>query len=165
MNAFHQGCISFTSQNYGAKNFARIKKILIISLSCVIVTGLVLGLSAVLLGNTLLSIYTTNPEVVSSGKIRLLYICGPYFLCGMMDVMVGALRGIGYSILPMIVSLIGACGLRLLWIATIFQIPAFHSIETIFSSYPISWALTFLAHIICFIVLFNKESKKINNQH
>lgn len=160
MNSYHQGSLSFTSQNYGAKKFDRIKHILITSLSCVIITGLVLGLSVVFFSKPLLSIYTSNPNVISAGQTRLWYICGTYFLCGMMDVMVGSLRGIGYSILPMIVSLIGACGLRILWIVTIFQIPTFHTIETIYFSYPISWVLTFLAHIICFIVLLKKQKEK-----
>ena len=81
-------------------------------------------------------------------------------LCGMMEVMVGALRGIGYSILPMIVSLIGACGLRLLWLATVFQIPRFNKIETVYLSYPLSWAITFLAHLVCFIIVEKTVRKK-----
>jgi len=159
MNAYHQGSLSFTSQNYGAHKFNRIKRTLVDSLLCVIVTGLVLGLLAVFFSKSLLSVYTSNPDVIRAGQHRLLYVCGPYFLCGMMDVMVGSLRGIGYSILPMIVSLIGACGLRIVLIATVFQLPAFHFVETVYATYPISWALTFLAHIICFVILFRKTSK------
>jgi putative MATE family efflux protein len=159
MNAYHQGSLSFTSQNYGAHKFNRIKRTLVDSLLCVIVTGLVLGLLAVFFSKSLLSVYTSNPDVIRAGQHRLLYVCGPYFLCGMMDVMVGSLRGIGYSILPMIVSLIGACGLRIVLIVTVFQLPAFHFVETVYATYPISWALTFLAHIICFIILFRKTSK------
>ena len=79
----------------------------------------------------------------------------------MMDVMVGALRGTGYSVLPMLVTLIGVCGLRLLWIATVFRIPQFHTIETIYVSYPISWLLTFCCHLISFLVIFRRDSRRM----
>lgn len=160
MNAFHQGALSFTSQNYGANNFKRIRRVLVDSIVCVIVTGFVLGTLSVFFSDTLLSIYSKSPDVILAGQTRLRFICGTYFLCGMMDVMVGSLRGIGYSILPMIVSLLGACGLRLLWIATVFQIDRFHTIQTVYFSYPMSWLLTFVAHVICFCIVFKKEMNK-----
>ena len=143
MNAMYQATISFTSQNYGAGNYHRIRKIMIRAQGCVLVVGLVLGNAATLAGRVLLSIYTT------------------YALCGMMDVMVGGLRGIGYSIMPMLVSLVGACGLRLLWIATIFQLPQFHTIQTIYWSYPISWAITFGVHVICFLWAMKKVKRQL----
>ena len=120
MNSLHQTCISFTSQNFGAGKFKRIKKVLINCLVIVAITGLVLGNSAYFFGKYLLSAYNNEAEVISYGLIRLSIISTMYFLCGLMDVMVGAMRGIGYSILPMIVSLVGACGLRILWIYTVF---------------------------------------------
>ena len=113
--------------------------------------GVVLGNLAVIFGEQLLSIYSNNPEVIAAGMVRLGIISRTYALCGIMDVMVGALRGIGYSVMPMIVSLVGACGLRLLWIATVFRIPEYHRIETVYLSYPITWIITFTVHIICFI--------------
>mgnify|MGYP003196831813 CR=1 FL=1 len=119
--------------------------------ACVIAVGVVLGNLAVIFGEQLLSIYSNNPEVIAAGMVRLGIISRTYALCGIMDVMVGALRGIGYSIMPMIVSLVGACGLRLLWIATVFRIPEYHRIETVYLSYPITWIITFTVHIICFI--------------
>ena len=82
-----------------------------------------------------------------------------YILCGLMDVIVGSIRGIGYSITPMIVTLLGACAFRVVWIATIFQVPRFHTPETIYWSYPISWALTFLVLVGIFVVLWNKKIK------
>ena len=82
---------------------------------------------------------------------RLAIVCSTYALCGMMDVMVGSLRGLGYSIMPMIVSLLGACALRLIWIATIFQVPRFHTPAMIYWSYPFSWVVTLLAHLCCYI--------------
>lgn len=157
MNAFHHATLSFTSQNYGASRYDRIKKTLFTGQICVFVTGLVLGQLVCIFGRPLLGIYTKTSEAIDAGMIRLKYICGTYFLCGMMDVMVGAIRGLGYAILPMAVSLIGACGLRLVWIATVFQIPRYHKIDTIYVSYPVTWAVTLAVHIICFIVIWRKK--------
>ncbi|MGN0666101.1 MAG: MATE family efflux transporter [Huintestinicola sp.] len=153
MNSFYQATISFVSQNVGAGRFDRINKIVIRGQICVITVGVLLGNLAVLFGPQLLSIYSSTPQVIDAGMVRLRIICTVYALCGVMDVMVGALRGIGYSVLPMIVSLIGACGLRLLWIATVFNIEKYHSVVTIYLSYPITWTITLTAHIICFIIL------------
>ena len=78
-----------------------------------------------------------------------------------MDVMVGSIRGMGYAIMPMIVSLIGACGLRLVWLATVYRIPEYHSIKYIYMSYPVTWTITFLAHVVCFIIVRRKLNNKI----
>ncbi len=156
MNAFHQATISFTSQNYGARAYKRIYKILFAGELFVIVTGVVLGNLAVLLGESLLGIYSPSAEVITAGMARLKIICTLYALCGVMDVLVGALRGIGYSIIPMIVSLVGACGLRLLWIATVFQIPEYHSLTTVYLSYPITWTITLTVHAITFALAARK---------
>ena len=156
MNTFYQAAISFTGQNVGAKKYRRIPRILLCSQGCVIVTGLVLGMTAYFLGHPLLSIYSNSAEVIEAGMVRLGIIVTTYALCGCMDVMVGMLRGIGYSIMPMIVSLIDACGLRILWIATIFQIPEYHKITTVYISYPITWCITLLAHIVCWFVVWRK---------
>ncbi len=162
MNAFHQAAISFTSQNVGAGKYERVNKILLTALGCVLVVGTVLGMGAYLLGEPLLGIYSDNPEVIKAGIVRLGIICTVYALCGMMDVMVGSLRGLGYSIMPMIVSLVGACALRLVFLATVFQMEQFHYIETVYYTYPISWGLTFMAHVICFIIVRRKLSRKWN---
>ena len=151
MNAFYQATISFTSQNFGAKQYKRINKILFVGELYVIITGLVLGNLAVIFGKELLGIYSSSEEVIQTGMVRLRIIGITYALCGIMDVLVGALRGIGYSIMPMIVSLVGACGLRLIWIATVFQIPAYHSQTTIYMSYPITWTITLTVHALCFL--------------
>ncbi len=157
MNAFHQTALSFTSQNFGARNFDRIKKIFLLCVLCVTVTGLLLGIGAWLFGAPLLGIYTDNPEVVKFGMLRLSIICTTYFTCGIMDVMVGFLRGVGSSIMPMIVSLAGACGLRIIWIFTIFQWN--RTMTTLYISYPVSWTLTASVHMICFFILFGKLQK------
>ena len=160
MNAMYQTAISFTSQNIGAMKFERVNKILFTAQGLVIATGVIMGNAVVLLGQPLLSLYTDNPAVVEAGMVRLIYICSVYALCGMMDVMVGSLRGMGCSIVPMIVSLLGACAFRLVWLATIFQVPEYHCVETIYMSYPVSWTLTFLAHVVCFIIVRNKRGKE-----
>lgn len=160
MNTFYQAAISFTGQNIGAKKYRRIPRILLCSQCCVIVTGLVLGWTAYFFGSPLLSIYSKSGEVVTAGMVRIGIITTTYVLCGCMDVMVGMMRGIGYSIMPMIVSLIGACGLRILWIATVFNIPQYHEIITVYISYPITWAVTFVAHIVCWIIVWSKLKKE-----
>ena len=104
-----------------------------------------------LLGPHLLRIYSSSPAVISAGMTRIAIVCAPYAFCGMMDVMVGSLRGLGYSVMPMLVSLMGVCVFRLIWIATIFQQPAFHSIQTVYWSYPVTWIVTFLTHLICYL--------------
>ena len=154
MNSLHQTCISFTSQNFGAGKFKRIKMVLINCLIIVTITGLLLGNSAYFFGKYLLSAYNNEPEVISYGLIRLSIISTMYFLCGLMDVMVGAMRGIGYSILPMIVSLIGACGLRIVWIYTVFV--QFRTLDILFISYPVTWTITFLSHLTCYFIVTRK---------
>lgn len=152
-NAFHQAAISFTSQNFGAKKYKRINKILIAALGCAIVIGSIFSFGALLAGPLLLTFYTTSAAVVAAGMVRLSIVGISYPLCGIMDTMVGSLRGMGYSIIPMIVSLLGACGLRILWLATVFQVEAYHSIETIYIIYPISWILTALAHLVTYFIV------------
>ena len=154
MNALHQTCISFTGQNYGAKQYKRMGKILLICQGCVIVVGVLMGTGVYLAGGALLKLYSPDPEVIQYGMLRLSYICTTYALCGMMDVMVGSLRGMGYSIMPMLVSLTGACLFRIVWIMTIFK--AHHSLEILYVSYPISWGLTFAAHLLCFLVVYGR---------
>ena len=164
MNAFYQATISFTSQNYGAREHKRIYRILFAGELYVIITGVLLGNLAVFFGKPLLGIYSPSADVVAAGLGRLKVICTLYALCGMMDVLVGALRGIGYSVVPMVVSLIGACGLRLLWIATIFQIPQYHSMRVIYISYPVTWTVTFLVHALTFWIVSRKALRGLGTQ-
>lgn len=154
MNALYQTALSFTGQNYGVGNWKRITKILVYCLGLVTVVGLIFGGGAVLLGQQLLGIYSSDPQVISYGLLRLEIICAPYFLCGLMDVMVGGLRGLGYSVIPMLVSLTGACALRIVWIYTVFA--ADPRLEVLYFSYPVTWMVTFLAHLICYIYIRRK---------
>ena len=151
MNALYQTSLSFTSQNLGARQFGRIDKILVRCLALVFVIGLVLGNGAHLLGQTLLGIYTGEPEVIAYGMMRLGVVSVTYCLCGMMDVVAGSVRGLGYSILPMLVSLVGACVFRIIWIFTVFQWK--HTLFSLYISYPISWALTICAHLVCYFAV------------
>ena len=158
MNSFYHASLNFTSQNVGANKVGRIVPILRCSLMCVVAVGLILGLSAVFFGSTLLSIYNPDPEVISHGLRRLNLICSTYFLCGMMDVTCGSIRGLGPSITPTIVSLTGACGLRIVWIYTIFAMN--RSLFTLYLSYPVSWFVTFSAHLVCFCVFYRRWKRE-----
>ena len=158
MNALYQTALSFTGQNVGGGKYKRIGKIMRICVLDVTAIGILLGGGAYLCGSTLLSIYTSDPQVIQYGLERMMFVCLPYFLCGIMDTLVGSLRGMGYSIMPMIVSLTGACALRIVWIMTIFQMNP--TLSTLFLSYPVSWFVTALAHFICYLVVHHRFMKK-----
>ena len=165
MNSVYHAALAFTGQNYGAKNTKNIKKVTWYSL--IIVTGIafILGGSLFLVGRSVLSIYTKVPAEIDIGYIRLHYLCLPYFLCGIMDVMVGVLRGLGFSKMPMFVTIIGVCGFRIAWIYSVFyslanfQDPT--TLNYLYISYPISWIITFIAHMICYYTVGRKEIKKL----
>ncbi len=151
MNAVYQTTLSFTSQNFGAKNYKRMTRVLLYCQGLVILVGIALDGGALLMGNQLLHIYSSDPAVIEYGLLRMRCYIVLYFTCGMMDVMVGALRGMGYSVLPMFVSLTGACAFRIVWIYTVFA--ANRTLPTLYYSYPASWILTFFAHLICYILI------------
>lgn len=155
MNAIYQTALSFTSQNVGGGKQERIPKILMQCLIIVFVVGAGLGNLAYYFGPQLLGIYSSDATVIQYGMSRMQMICQVYFLCGMMDVMVGMLRGMGYSIAPMLVSLAGACGLRVIWIFTVFVWK--HTLFILYLSYPITWTVTLVVHIICFIVVWKRK--------
>ncbi len=165
MNAFHQTATNFVGQNAGARQYDRIRKILWTCLGSVTVTGLGLGVLAYALGPQLLSIYITDSaEAISYGMLRMTYIALPYFLFGLMDVTTGALRGIGASVQPMIISILGVCGIRIGWIYTIFQIPAYHTPQCLYLSYTFSWIVTFLCHLLAFQIIYRRRLQKISSQ-
>ncbi|MBQ7933381.1 MAG: MATE family efflux transporter [Lachnospiraceae bacterium] len=158
MNAFHQSAISFTGQNYGAKEYKRIGKICFICQVAVCIVGGVFGTLSYVCSGTLLQLYSTDPEVIAYGILRLSIIGPTYFLCGSMDTIVGSMRGMGYSLMPTLVSLTGACLFRILWISTIFQWN--RTLECLYLSYPISWFLTTAVHFICFFIVYRKILRK-----
>lgn len=161
MNSFQQTALCFTSQNLGGGKHDRITKVLRNSILMVSFVGIVMGCGCYLFGEELLSVYSSDPEVISYGLIRFRWIGIPYFLCGIMDALVGMLRGLGYAIVPMAVSIIGACGFRIVWIATVFA--RFHSLDVLFSSYGISWILTGGTHFICFMIVWGRLKKKLTD--
>ena len=158
MNSLYQASLSFTSQNIGARKIKRLVPILVRCLSCVVVIGVGLSSIVLIFGSQLLGIYSSDPEVIQFGLSQFWVVCLTYFLCGMMDVICGSIRGMGYSVTPTIVSLASVCGFRILWIYTIFLIN--HSLFSLYLSYPISWGLAFLVHFICFIVFYRRWKQK-----
>ena len=158
MNAFHQTALSFVSQNLGAGKIDRIKRTTILCEVCVVVTGLVFGVGLWLVGKPFLGIFSSDAEVIRYGMIKLTYVCAVYFLCGVMDVLVGCIRGLGCSVMPMIVSLVGVCGLRIVWIFTVFQ--KYKTLEVLYASYSVTWTVTAICHAICFVVVYKKLKSK-----
>ena len=154
MNAVYQTSLSFTSQNMGAKQYDRVKKIFWTCVRVVIVVGLVLGVGAWIFGDKLLRLYTDEPEVIKYGVERLGVVSATYFLCGIMDTMVGGLRGMGYSITPMIISLTAVCILRMIWIATIFQ--SIHTPVVLYLSYPLSWTVAAIGNYVNYLYAMKK---------
>lgn len=164
MNSFHQTAVNYIGQNVGAKHYDRVKKIVWICLGSVVVLGLAMGTGMCIFGEQLLGIYITDSqEAVSWGLIRLYIICQTYFICGLMDVSTGALRGMGASVSPMIISVLGVCGIRIGWIMTIFQIPRFHTPQSLYYSYIFSWTVTFLIQISAFVILYRKHRQRLES--
>lgn len=155
MNTFHQTALSFSSQNFGAGNYKRIGRVFLECLGLVTFVGLSLGGLAYLFGSQLLGIYSSDPQVIEVGLLRMSVICTMYCLCGIMDVSVGELRGIGCSVLPMVVSVLGVCAFRVFWIFTIFQ--QYRSLWTLYISYPVSWVLTAAVNMVCFMLVRRKQ--------
>ena len=159
MNSVYQASLTFVGQNVGAKKYDRINKVQGVCLVLVTIIGLVFGVTTYCLGEPLLSIYLPNdPEAIPYGIIRMSYIALPYFLCGMMEVMVGGQRGMGMSFIPMINALLGSCVLRIVWISTVFA--ADPTLFTLYISYPISWIVTTLAHAVFYFIKLHSLKKK-----
>ena len=135
----------------GAGKFDRVNKVLKTGLICSALTGGVLGVAATIFGHTLLGIYSSSEAVIAAGMERMKLIASMYAICGLMEGMGGVMRGMGYSVLPTVVTLLGVCVLRLAWISALLHIPALYSVATVYVSYPVSWAVTFAAHVACFL--------------
>lgn len=157
VNSITQACMSFTSQNYGVRKFKRMDKVLLECLGLTVMVALVLGGGSYLFGAELMHIYTKSTKVIECGIDIMLYTTVTYFLCGIMDLLPGALRGMGHSTVPMILSVIGTVGTRIVWIYAIF--PCHRSLDFLFISYPVSWLLTIVMQVICFYFV----RKKVHN--
>ena len=159
-NSFHQAAVTVSSQNLGAKKYDRVRRTLWVCLGSVMIAGALVGNLINLLGVPLLGLYNTDPEVIRFGLIRLNLIMPIHFLCGMMDVTSGQLRGIGYSITSMVIALTGACAFRILWLQTVFA--ADPTLYTLYFSYPVSWALTCAVNLIFCLIAAQRKLPKTN---
>lgn len=158
-NAFCVSNMTFTSQNFGANNPKRIEKSL--KLHQIFQSSVVLTLSVAVYAFAipLLKIFSTDSSVIQDGIIVLKYIELPLFLCGVMEIFMGSNRGLGYSVMPMIVSMLGACGTRILWVSTVFTM--FHTKDILLAIYPVSWIITALAHAVCFLIVYPQKKKQM----
>ncbi len=162
VNSVTQACMSFTSQNYAVGKQKRMDRVLLDCLILTTVVALVMGCGAYLFGTQILGIYTSDKEVIKCGLEIVSITTVPYFLCGIMDLFPGALRGMGYSTVPMILSIIGTVGVRIIWIFIFF--PMHRSLYFLFISYPASWIVTIIMQMACFAVVRNKVKRMINNR-
>ena len=171
MNAIHQAALTFASQNLGAGKIKRVRRSMWVCIATVTVIGLVMGNLMLLFGKPLLSLYLDDPTaidlatgvtVLDYGMKRMAWLLPLYCLCGLMDVMVGTLRGVGYSVMPMIVSLTGACLFRVVWVLTVFA--ANPTLDILYLSYPISWALTFGVHMLCYVFIARKKLRALEEK-
>ena len=158
-NSVTQACMSFTSQNYGVGKLKRMDKVLIHCMILTVGISLTLGCGAYIFGPELLKIYTDEAEVIRCGMEILSFTTVPYFFCGIMDLFPGALRGMGHSAVPMILSVIGTVGMRIIWIFMIF--PAHRSLEVLFISYPASWIATIILQVGCFLIVRKKVHRTV----
>ena len=150
MNTFFQSAITFIGQNYGAAKTKRVDRTVVLCVAYAMGTAFILGNLASHFGAQLVSIYAPGePELVKQALDRMSFICRMYPICGFMDTMAGCLRGIGYSVGPMVVSIMGGCVLRLAWVATVF--PIYHTPASLYCSYPVTWAATGLVHLCVFL--------------
>lgn len=161
MNAISQATTTFAGQNYGAREYKRVHSSFKICFTLTTVIAIILGPLIYYFGTPLLKIYVSDSmETIQFGLARLKYICLLYALCGIMEVLVGAIRGTGSTVTPMIVSILGVCGVRILWIFTVFQ--HFHTLETLYISYPLSWTATSFVHYICYLYIKKKKLTQKN---
>ena len=156
MNSVSLSCVAFVSANYGAGKKENIKKSLIYCLILTTGLSLFMGGMMILFEDPLLSLYIHTPAEMEAAKLRLNMLALLYVICGVMDCVPYAIRGIGYSVTPMIISLIGACGFRIIWIYTVFMDPRYHNLTGLLVSYPITWAITAIVHVIIFIFLYRR---------
>jgi len=162
MNSFHQTALNFTGQNVGAGNYRRVKQVLFTCLGCVAVLGTAVGVGCYGFAPQLLSLYIPGEaESIYWGTVRMGYIFLFYALCGIMDVSTGCLRGMGVSLPPTLISVFGVCGIRIGWIMTLFRLEQFHTPQSLYLSYPISWVVTFLGQILLFFFIYRRRTKNL----
>lgn len=160
MNAFHQTSMNFAGQNMGAGKLSRVKKTLLICAAAATVLSVILSIATNLFGRQLLSLYIVDsPEAIDYGMIRIVYTTALYFLCALMEVLTGTLRGMGASLMPMLISVFGICGVRIIWVYTFFS--ASHTLQSLSISYPVSWLVTSVLQFAAFIYVMKKYEKRL----
>ena len=168
-NSVYHAAIAFVGQSYGAGNMKRVKKVAFTSLILVTVIGLVFGGVVFALGKPLLGIYGLDAspekaEALKNGMMRFYITALTYFICGIMDVMTGLLRGVGCSLVPMIITATGVCGTRILWIKLLFErVDYFHNMFWLYMSYPISWTISVIAQTIALIIVYKRIEKRMDS--
>ena len=160
MNSIYQASITFTSQNVGARKPERIGRVCTVCLLTVTAIGLVMGCGSYLLAEPLIKIYSTDPTIIPYGLIRMKYVCIPYFMCGVMEVFVGLLRGMNCSTAPMIVSIFGSCVFRVAWVYTAFRVSP--TLETLYIAYIISWTICSLIHFACYLFVKKRIARRLS---
>jgi len=158
MNSFHHSALTFAGQNIGANKPNRLKKGILLCIACVTVTGLVVGFGLLLFGKPLSAVYNKDPEVIYYSLYRMSIICPTYFICGIMDVINGSLRGLGHSMRPMLISIFSVCGLRIFFVLYIF--PHFRKLSFLYISWPVSWLISIIFQTILLIYFIKKLKKQ-----
>lgn len=160
-NSFHQTAVNYVGQNCGAMQYGRVKRVTWLCLGYATIAGLLFGSLMCVFAPQLLSLYITDSqEAIQIGVARMFVDILPYFIFGLQDVLTGALRGIGASFTSMILTVLGICGVRVLWIYTVFQIPRFHNQTMLYVSYPVSWFVTLIVQLAAFLIVFGRLQKK-----
>ena len=162
LNSFYHTCLTFCSQNFGAKRFDRVKKVFFVGTGTVTALGLVLGLFVYTFAEPLVGIFNSDPEILVYAKQRLALVALPYFLCGLMDVGSGFLRSIGYSFRALIITFLGSCVLRIVWVYTVF--PIFNDVRALYAVFPVSWFITAATLFVMFFLCYKKEKKMLLHQ-
>ncbi len=166
LNSYMHASMTFVGQNYGAGKPERIRRSIILSVGQVLILGIVIGQIMLLFGEPLSLMYIDpddpgRAEVLSYSLDLLKLMLTSYVLCGVMEALAGSLRGLGFSVLPMLVNLIGTCGTRILWVAVFFPMPVFNNIIGVFLIYPISWILTISAHLTVMLICWKKKKREL----
>lgn len=159
LNSFYHVVLTFASQNYGARNTKRLKKVFMLGVLIAIVVGLSLGILSYVFSDPLVGIFNSDPDILAVAKFRLLYMGIPYFLCGLMEIGTAMLRSIGYSLFSTIITFFGSCFFRIIWILKIF--PMYNTVTALYVVYPISWTVTFITLTVAYVLCYRYNKKKL----
>lgn len=159
LNSFYHVVLTFASQNYGAKNTRRLKKVFMLGCVLAVGIGFTLGILSFIFSDTLVGIFNSDPDILEVAKYRLLYVGLPYCLCGLMEIGTAMLRSIGYSLFSTIITFFGSCLFRIVWILSVF--PLHRTVSMLYVVYPISWSFTFAMLTIAYVLCYRYNKKKL----